>query len=60
MELAPLLTVKEVVARLQVSYLTVLRLIKRGKLKASKISKSYRIDPADLAAFIQQAKTREN
>ena len=50
----PLLTVKEVAALLKISYFAVLALIKRGRLKASKISKTYRIAPADLAEFLQR------
>lgn len=54
---APLLTVLQVAERLQVSHDTVVREIKRGALGAVQIGARYRIDPADLAAYLQAART---
>jgi len=46
------LTVEEVAQKLRVSADTVLRLIKRKKLVAYKISGVWRIDPADLQKYL--------
>ena len=49
-----LLEVWEVAYRLKSSQETVLRLIRRGKLAAIRLgTRSYRIDPADLHAFLE-------
>jgi excisionase family DNA binding protein len=51
-----LLTIKDVMTRLQVSRATIYRLIERGELKPFKIGRSLRFDEHDLDAFIAQKK----
>lgn len=54
-------TSKEVADKFKVTYLTVFRWIKSGKLKAFKVGKQYRIKQVDLDHFIQESKPeREN
>lgn len=48
------LTTEEVADKLSVHWQTVLDLIRSGMLIATKVGKSYRIDPADLDLFISQ------
>ena len=51
------LTMKEVAARLQVSDWTVRRLMRDGLLPFKKLGhRTVRIDPADLAAYMQAKK----
>ena len=52
MSLKSMLTLDQVVTRLNVHHSTVRRFIHAGKLPASKIGKDWRIDPDDLEAFI--------
>jgi putative molybdopterin biosynthesis protein len=47
-----LLTIKDVMTRLQVSRATIYRLIERGELKPFKIGRSLRFDEQDLNSFI--------
>lgn len=55
------LTAKEISEKYKVSYITVFRWIKSGKLKAFKVGKQYRIKQVDLNHFIQESKPeREN
>ena len=51
----PLHTVRQVAERLKLHPKTVLRLIHEGRLKASRIGKSYRIPDSDLRAFASLA-----
>lgn len=51
-----LLTYREAGDRLGVSDRTIWQLVNDGKLPAVKFGRSVRIDPADLRAFIEQAK----
>ncbi len=51
-----LLTIKDVMTRLQVSRATIYRLIERGELKPFKIGRSLRFDEQDLDAFIDKKK----
>lgn len=53
-----LLTYREVAKTLRVSERTIWTLVKRGELPAVRFGHSVRIDPADLRAFIEQAKGR--
>jgi len=48
---------KEVADKFKVTYLTVFRWIKSGKLKAFKVGKQYRIKQEDLDTFIQSSKS---
>lgn len=48
---------KEVAEKFKVTYLTVFRWIKSGKLKAFKVGKQYRVRQEDLEAFIEQSKS---
>lgn len=50
-------TSQEVAKRFKVTYLTVFRWIKAGKLKAFKVGKQYRVKQEDLEAFIEQSKS---
>lgn len=54
---SPLLTIVEVSRRLAVGQSTVRGLISTGKLTAAKVGGSWRIDEADLEAFIVAQKT---
>ncbi len=45
-------SVKEAAERLNVNKLTVIRAIKAGKLPAAKVGRFWRIEPADLEAYI--------
>lgn len=57
MMVSKLYTPKQVAEILQVHWQTVLIYIKSGRLKAFKLGKrGYRIDEADLRAFIKKAK----
>ncbi|MBN3792629.1 helix-turn-helix domain-containing protein [Burkholderia sp. Ac-20353] len=46
-------TVEEAAARLRIHPKTVLRFIREGKLRATRVGRAYRIVDADLAAFAQ-------
>ena len=48
---------KEVAEKFKVTYLTVFRWIKSGKLKAFKVGKQYRVKQEDLEAFIEYSKS---
>ncbi len=48
----PFLTVQEVADMLRVSTMTVYRLIRSGELRAGRVGRSYRIDEADLDAYM--------
>ncbi len=50
-------TSQEVAKRFKVTYLTVFRWIKSGKLAAFKVGKQYRIKQVDLDTFIEQSKS---
>lgn len=49
----PLLTLKETQSVLKLSRSTVLQFIYSGALPASKLGRSWRVAPKDLAAFVQ-------
>lgn len=49
-------TSKEIAEMFKVTYLTVFRWIKSGKLKAFKVGKQYRIKQVDLDYFMQESK----
>lgn len=51
-------TVKELAEKLRVSHMTIYRYIKRGKLKAYKIGKEFRIDKEEFQRFLNKAKTK--
>lgn len=51
-----LLTAKEISTRYKVSYITVFRWIKAGKLPAFKVGKQYRVKQEDLDSFIESSK----
>ena len=52
----PLLSVRDVAARLAVSELTVRRLIEAGSLPAVRVGRQLRIDPDELEAFLREGK----
>lgn len=53
-----LLTIRQVAERMNVSKKTIYRRIKDGSLPVVKLSeKDFRIDEADLAAFVEKLKT---
>ena len=52
------MTVAEVAALMRVSTMTVYRLIKAGDLPAVRFGKSYRIDEADVDAYLAARYTR--
>lgn len=47
-----LYTLSEVIAVTNIGYITLLRLIKSGKLKAFKVGKSWRVTEGELNQFI--------
>lgn len=49
-------TIEEIAQLLKVSYLTVFRWVKAGKLSAYKVGKQYRIDVQDLNNFLEKSK----
>lgn len=51
-------TLEEIAKMLKVSYLTVYRWVKAGKLMAYKIEKQYRIKKEDFDLFIKSYKTK--
>jgi excisionase family DNA binding protein len=51
-----LLTPKEVAQILKVSYMTVYRWLKAGKLSSYKIEKQYRVKKTDLQLFLEKYK----
>jgi len=52
----PLLSLEDVAKLLSVDYRTVFRLVRSGKLPAAKIGRIYRVNRADLKAFVEGAK----
>ena len=54
----PLLTLEEAARRLSVSVMTVRRMIRDRELVATKLRGEWRVDPADLEAFIEQGKNK--
>lgn len=48
-----LLSVAEAAERLNVHKMTVIRAIKAGKIPAAKVGRFWRIEPADLEAYIE-------
>lgn len=52
-------TLEEIAKMLKVSYLTVYRWVKAGKLMAYKIEKQYRIKKEDFDLFIKSYKTKK-
>jgi len=55
-----LLTVKEVAFKLSISQSKVYLLLGIGEIPAIQIGRSKRIDPADLASFIERCKSESN
>lgn len=53
-------TIEEIAELLKVSYLTVFRWVKAGKLTAYKVGKQYRIDIQDLNNFLEKSKKYGN
>ena len=49
-------TPHEVAEKLKVSYMTVYRWIRSGKLEAAKLGKQYRITKNDLQTFVNERK----
>lgn len=49
-------TIDEIAELLKISYLTVFRWVKAGKLTAYKVGKQYRIDVQDLNKFLEKSK----
>ena len=54
-----LLTPEQVAAILQVHVLTIYSYIRRGKLDAVRLGRSYRIIPRDLARFIESNRIKK-
>lgn len=50
------LTIEQVAKRLNVSERTVRRLVENGQIKGYSVGRQIRIDPPDLAEFIQRQK----
>jgi putative molybdopterin biosynthesis protein len=50
--------VEELAAALRVSNMTIYRYIKKGKIKAYKIGKEFRIGNAEFDAFLRKVKTK--
>ncbi|PJC36862.1 DNA-binding protein [Candidatus Peregrinibacteria bacterium CG_4_9_14_0_2_um_filter_53_11] len=50
----PILTVDEAAEELQLHPFTVLKLIRKGRLKASKIGRVYRIRESSIDAFLDE------
>lgn len=55
-----LLTPEQVAEILQVHVLTIYGYIRRGKLDAVRLGRSYRITPKDLTHFIESNRTKNN
>ena len=55
-----LLTPEQVAGILQVHVLTVYSYIRRGKLDAIRLGRSYRIIPEDLTLFIESNRTKKS
>lgn len=53
-------TIDEIAELLKISYLTVFRWVKAGKLSAYKVGKQYRIDVQDLNNFLEKSKKYGN
>ncbi len=53
-------TIDEIAELLKISYLTVFRWVKAGKLTAYKVGKQYRIDVQDLNNFLEKSKKYGN
>ena len=51
-------TAKELAEKLAVNVMTIYRYIDKGKLKAYKIGKEFRIDKAEFDKFLNKAKTK--
>jgi excisionase family DNA binding protein len=54
-EAPDLLTIKEVAARVRLSYVGTLGLVHRGLLPAAKVGKAYRVRAADLEVLVTPA-----
>jgi len=54
-----LLSVLDVVERLNVSRTTLWRLVRDGKIEAHRIGKQLRFEPAEVEAFIKRASTSQ-
>jgi excisionase family DNA binding protein len=50
-------TAKELAEKLRVNIMTIYRYIDKGKLKAYKMSKEFRIDKKEFDSFLNKAKT---
>ncbi|MCX6759101.1 MAG: helix-turn-helix domain-containing protein [Candidatus Nealsonbacteria bacterium] len=51
-------TTQELANKLRVNIMTIYRYIKRGKLKAYKIGKEFRIDKEEFNKFLNKVKTK--
>lgn len=51
-------TLHEVAKTLKISYMTVFRWVKAGKISAYKFEKQYRIKETELEKFIEESKTK--
>jgi excisionase family DNA binding protein len=54
-----LLTIKEVGARLRIEEHTVRKYVKTGKLKAVSYGRRYRVDEAEVVAFLERSETKQ-
>jgi excisionase family DNA binding protein len=54
-----LLTIYEVAALLRVEHHTVRKYIKLGKLKAHNYGRRYRVERAEVTAFLQRSETKQ-
>lgn len=55
---AQLLTLEQAAERLQVSIVTVRRLIRDGELIGTKVRGDWRVDPVDLEDYIRKGKSK--
>lgn len=54
-----LLTIYEVADRLRIEHHTVRKYIRNGKLKAVNYGRRYRVDEAEVAAFLRRSETKQ-
>ena len=57
--MAQLLTVEEVAERLRVEHHAVRKYIKEGKLSAYNYGRRYRVDDAEVEAFLKRSQTKQ-
>ncbi|SEJ94673.1 DNA binding domain-containing protein, excisionase family [Deinococcus reticulitermitis] len=53
-----LLTVRDVAARLSLSPWTVRAWLRSGRIKSTRLGRRFRVEPRDLATFVEQSEDR--